>query len=219
MAKRNAARKQGGATVSQPTDNVQRQTTRRSPPGKTSTRPPGSRQRSQPVVLLKSTSPPGALAAMSKGDDTAPAPGRPSHSQVQKRAPAGTAAKRGRAAANAATKRAGKTSRRPSHSEPAGEVAVATAEPLVEAAEKKNLSQPKRKQLGRSCVTANDDKNVVVPHATAENTPSRPEAPSAPAAVNASQCHQRGQGPPANYATASASGDGRKFGNAAKAPK
>ncbi|KAL1466244.1 hypothetical protein MTO96_026814 [Rhipicephalus appendiculatus] len=223
MAKRNATRKQGGAAASQPTHNVQRQTIRPSPPGKTSTRPPGSRQRSPAVLSKKSTSPPGAAAAMCKADDTVPAPGRPSDSQVEKPAAVGATAERGRAAARAPTRRAGKGSRGPSHSEDA----VATAEPLVEAVEKKNPPQPKRKQLGRSCVTANHGKNVVGQDAKAENTPSRPEEPasapaeptSAPAAVDSSECHQEGQGPPASSAMVSVSGDGRKSGAAAKAPK
>lgn len=123
MAKRkaNATKKRGG--VSESSDNVQRQTTRRSSPAKASSLSPGSRLRSQPVVVLKrATAPPGP--AMNKGDDAVP--GSPGHSPVKKRAPGGTTAKRGRAAASATTE---KTSESPSHSKPAGENAT-TAEPL-----------------------------------------------------------------------------------------
>ncbi|KAH7935175.1 hypothetical protein HPB52_004763 [Rhipicephalus sanguineus] len=123
MAKRkaNATKKRGG--VSESSDNVQRQTTRRSSPAKASSLSPGSRLRSQPVVVLKrATAPPGP--AMNKGDDAVP--GSPGHSPVKKRAPGGTTAKRGRAAASATTE---KTSESPSRSKPAGENAT-TAEPL-----------------------------------------------------------------------------------------
>ncbi|KAL1426775.1 hypothetical protein MTO96_018002 [Rhipicephalus appendiculatus] len=134
MAKRktNATKKQGGA--SEPTDSVQRQTTRRSSPGKASTLSPGSPQRSQPVVgLEKSTVPPGPAAAMNKGDDAVPATGSPGHSQVKKRAPGTTTAKRGRAAANAPSE---KTSESPSRSKPPVED-VTTAEPPVKTTAKR----------------------------------------------------------------------------------
>lgn len=123
MAKRkaNATKKRGG--VSESSDNVQRQTARRSSPAKASSLSPGSRPRSQTVVFFKRvTAPPGP--AMNKGDDAVP--GSPGHSQVKKGAPGGTTAKRGRAAANVPSE---KTSESPSRSKPAGED-VTTAEPV-----------------------------------------------------------------------------------------
>uniref|UniRef100_A0A224Z1N0 Uncharacterized protein n=1 Tax=Rhipicephalus zambeziensis TaxID=60191 RepID=A0A224Z1N0_9ACAR len=162
MAKRktNATKKQGGA--SEPTDSVQRQTTRRSSPGKASTLSPGSLQRSRPIVVLeKSAVPPGPAAAMNKGDD---ATGSPGHSQVKKRAPGTTAGKRGRAAANAPAE---KTSESPSRSKPAVED-VTTAEPPVKTAKRGRAARgPTAKRAAAASASGSGQKTSESPSRSA----------------------------------------------------
>nr|XP_037288833.1 nucleolar and coiled-body phosphoprotein 1-like [Rhipicephalus microplus] len=160
MAKRkaNATEKQGGAA--EPADSVQPQTTRPSSPGKVST--PGSRKRSQPVVLpQKPALSPRRAAALNEGDDAVRGAGSPVHSQAKKPAPGSTAAKRVRAADNALAEQ---TSGSPSRSKP-GVEDVATAEPPVKA----KRGRPARAPTAKSVATASAPGPV---HGTSES-PSR----------------------------------------------